>query len=385
MSRIGAILSAALLLAVGMVGLGIATARALRERDRAVRDGVLLAVAQDLESELRQFGPADVEQRLAHFVAIHSDAVAGIEVLATSGLIARTGLLADEPTATAAALGPQWRGFGGSAESMRRGRGSPPFTLRLYPSEALGHHGRMATAVIAVSAMTAAALFGLALLASRGLVDRERRLVAEAEQKRLHVAALAGAGLAHRIRTPLATIKGTAQLLESASPSATRAHRIVEEAGRIDAMIRQLLDFARPPDPQAERFDVAAAARAVADRFQPVTVSPNGALFAMADPTHFEMALDELMTNARAFDAGPIEVTIGRASRHIAIEVRDHGPGLAVEAKEALEPYVTTRVDGTGLGLSIAQALIRSNGGELEIGNAVGGGCSATIRLPEAS
>lgn len=385
MRRIYVIVSAALLLAVGMVALGAATARALRERDRAVRDGVLLGIAQDLESELRQFGPEDIEQRLARFVAVRSDSVAGIEVAAASTVIGRAGDLAGEPTATTAALGPAWRGFAASAEPMRRGRGFPPFTLRLYPANALGRHEPMATAVIGASAITAAALFVLALLASRGLIDRERRLVAEAEQKRLRVAALAGAGLAHRIRTPLATIKGTAQLLESGSAPAGRAHRIVEEAGKIDAMIRRLLDFARPPEPQGERFDVVAATRAVAARFELVNVSADGPLFAVADPTHLDTVLDELITNARAFDAGPIDITIRRASKQIAIEVRDHGPGLTVDANEALEPYVTTRADGTGLGLSIAQALIRSNGGELEIRNAEGGGCAATIRLPEAS
>lgn len=385
-SRILTIIAAALLLAAGMAGLGMVASRALRERDRAVRDGVLLGIAQELESEFRQHGPESATAVLESFLESRTGSVAGIELATPAGVVASAGTVTGQPTESKAALGPAWRAYAMGSDSRGFGRGYPPFTFRLYPAERLGQHNRIAVAVVAVSTTAAAALFGLALLAARGLSDRERRLTAEGEQQRLRIAALAGAGLAHRIRTPLATIKGTAQLMESqSSASPERARRIVDEAGRIDVMIRRLLDFARPPEPQPERFDLAGSARAIAARLNDVQVQGPQSLFTFADPVHFETAFEELLANARAFDDGPLSVAINSASRQITVEVRDHGPGLSIDPAQAIEPYVTTRPDGSGLGLSIANALMRSNGGDLSLRNAEGGGCLATIRLPEAS
>lgn len=385
--RVVAIVAAALLLAIGMAGLGFLASRTLRERDRAVRDGVLLALAQEIEVELRAVGPDGADDAIAAFLGRHIDSVAGFELVTPAGIVARGGTLAGEPSEDVASLGPAWRGIAsGSEGNPSRGRGSPPFTFRLYPSKALGGHGAMAGAILTVSSAAAAALFVLALLAARGLDERERRLEAEAEQQRLEVAAMAGAGLAHRIRTPLATIKGTAQLLESQQMfSAERARRIVDEAVRIDGMIKRLLEFARPPEPQPETFNAAQVARELAARIGSVTVTSPETLLASADPVHYETALEELLVNARAFDSGPLAITVTSRGGAVVTEVRDHGPGLSIDPERATAPYVTTRADGTGLGLAIVQTLMRANGGGLELRNADGGGCIAALRIPEAS
>lgn len=387
--RVVAVVVAALLLAVGMTALAVVTAKALHQRDRAVRDGILLALAQELQSQLRQGGPDGMNEAIAAFIQDHADAVAGVEVATDSAVIVRGGAIGGDPTESRAALGPLWREYASAGEREMRGgygRGSPPFSLRLYPSAELGQSGRIATAILTASAATAAALFILALLAARGLLDRERRMRAEAERERAEIAALAGAGLAHRIRTPLATIKGTAQLLESSTDhSSERARRVVDEAERIDGMIRRLLEFARPPEPQPEKFDAAEAVREIASRDGKIEVSGPQSLFVFADPVHLEMALEELIANARAFDDGALAVNLSLSGRDVMVEVRDHGPGLSVEPARAIQPYVTTRADGTGLGLAITDALMRANRGKLDLRNADGGGCIATLRLPEAS
>ncbi|HSP15683.1 MAG TPA: HAMP domain-containing sensor histidine kinase [Thermoanaerobaculia bacterium] len=380
------IFAAALLLAGGLSALGLIAARSLRERDRAVQEGALLRLAHDLEAQLRERGPADPAQRLEEFLRAHGNELAGIELAGPSGTIGSAGRLGPNPVETNVALGPSWRDLAGGGEMARFGRGYPPFRLRLTATADAGSHERIARMLVAGSAIAAVALFAFASLAALGMLEREKRFVLQAERRQLEVAALAGAGLAHRIRTPLATIKGTAQMLEGqlTERGAERARRIVSESERVDAMIRRLLEFARPPEPAPESFDVMSLVKRVG-RDGEVRVAGPESLAAFADPEQIEMVIDELVSNARAFDSGPIEIVAASTVSACRIEVRDRGAGLSIAAERALDPYVTTRADGTGLGLAIANALVRSNGGALTLENREGGGCVARIEIPSGA
>lgn len=366
------ILMAALLFAGGLAALGVVASRSLLDRDRAVREGTLLRLAHALETELREHGPDDTNARLNAFLRAHADDVSGIQIDGPLGTIAKAGDVGQDPVETSVALGPAWRGLAGGAGF---GRGSPPFRLRMSASAALGSHRRLARVVVIASATAAIALFVLATLAALGMLEHERRLELQSEQRELELTALAGAGLAHRIRTPLATIKGTAQMIEG---NEARVRRIVTESERVDAMIRRLLEFARPPEPNPEPFDLVPIVKRIAG----VRYTGPETLQAFADPEHVETVLQELVDNARAFDGGTIEVVVTPNGASRRIEVRDRGAGLSIAPDSALDPYVTTRADGTGLGLAIANALVRSNGGTLTLANRHGGGCVANVEIP---
>ena len=210
-------------------------------------------------------------------------------------------------------------------------------------------------------------------------------------QSPLATIARAGAGLAHRLRNPLAVVKGTAQLLEERVPGGERERvaRIVAASGRMETILSRLLDFARPPEPQPAAFDLAGLARDVAARFAGgvggrAPVRAEGPVPARADREHVETILEELLANARAFDPdGEIEVTVRRESGRAVVEVADRGPGPGVDPQGAFEPYVTSRPDGTGLGLAIVRSLAAANGGSAALGARPGGGCVATLVLPE--
>jgi signal transduction histidine kinase len=378
---------AAVLLGTALTWLASVTARTLRERDSAVRQGMLLRLGHDLEAELRESGPEDAGATLRAFLTEHADAVAGVELSGPHGLLVREGTVGSNALEQPAMLGPGWRSVMGTmGHGAGPGRGTPA-RLRLQPVPGLGTAGSLARVVMAGAVVASVVLVAFSLLAVAGLAQRQRLAAAQADRRRLEVLAMAGAGLAHRIRNPLGAIKGTTQmLLEGGAPQAeARARRILEATERVELLLGRLLAFARPPQASPETLDLAAIAGRVAGRSPgAVRVIARGPVAAWADEEHTESILEELLANARAFDpAGELEVEVRHEGRLAVAEVRDRGPGLAVDPERAFEPYVTTRPDGTGLGLAIVRALAQANGGEAVLGPRPGGGCAARLTLPD--
>jgi signal transduction histidine kinase len=377
---------AALLLGLAVTWLASVTARTLRERDSAVRQGVLLRLGHELEAELRESGPEDAAATLRAFVAAHADTVTGAEVIGPQGVLVREGTVGPDAQEQPAMLGPGWRsvmGMPGRGGGPVRGT---PAGLRLQPAPGLGTAGGLARVVIAAAVVATVGLVAFSLLAVAGLAQRQRLANAEAERRRLEVVALAGAGLAHRVRNPLAAIKGTTQLiLEGGTQLAdARAKRILEATARVENLLGRLLAFARPPEASPEALDLVTVVTRVAERTPGrVRVVASGPVAVWADQEHVESILEEFLANARSFEPeGELEVEVRREGRRAVAEVRDRGPGLAVDPERAFDPYVTTRPDGTGLGLAIVRALAQANGGETILKRRLGGGCVARLNLP---
>jgi signal transduction histidine kinase len=380
---------AAVPLAAALVGVSLIAASSLRARDAAVRDGLLARAGHELESRLRTEGPDGAAQALEEFGAANAALVRGVEIAGPGGVLARWGEGAGTPFEMPAMLGPGWRPAGGGPPGTgmtRSGWGRAPFALRFFPARNAGREGGLALALVLGSAVAGAGLVVLSLAAARGLAERARLERLEAERARLDAVALTGAGLAHRVRNPLAAIKGTAQLMAErpGEQVVERSRRIVEASGRIEGLVTELLKFARPAEPQPESFDLAALAREAAARAGgPVTVQGAAGLRAFADRDHAADVLDELLANARAHDpAGEIEIAVGTSGGAAWAEVRDRGPGLSVEAPRAFDPYVTSRPGGTGLGLPTVRALARANGGDVTLEPRPGGGTAARLSLP---
>lgn len=165
--------------------------------------------------------------------------------------------------------------------------------------------------------------------------------------------ALAGAGLAHRVRNPLAAIRGTAQLMAVDAREAEngRIDRIVAAAERIEAVLGRLLQFARPPETHPETLDLAGLAREVVARAGgSATVAATGGAVVVADREQVESVIEELLANARAFDPqGTLEVSVGCSGGWVELSVADRGSGLDVDSLKAFEPYVTSRPDDLAL------------------------------------
>jgi len=207
-------------------------------------------------------------------------------------------------------------------------------------------------------------------------------------------------------------VRGRAKLIadrEVEGQDVTDSARIVvEQAERMTALIRQLLDFARPRAPLTAPVNVTSLARRVCELV--ATIAKKGAvtlvppphderLLAPADDAQLTQVLANLAVNAiQATPAGG-EVTIaarvvdqvpppyvgGPAHSWMAIEVRDTGAGMDEATRSrAFEPFYTTKEigDGTGLGLSVSWGIVREHGGWIDVASAPGAGSTFTVYLP---
>ncbi|MEK7474181.1 MAG: ATP-binding protein [Candidatus Coatesbacteria bacterium] len=205
-------------------------------------------------------------------------------------------------------------------------------------------------------------------------------------------------GMAHEVRNPLASIAGAAaQLRKGNPPEATRDELlgiVARESARLDDLVREFLEYARPPKlvrtacdvPAVVAEAVALVTHSAAPRSVTVRVdAPPGAPSVSADPTRLKQALLNLLLNAvQASPAGgEVRVSVAVRGRSVRVTVRDAGPGLPAEVRGRLfEPFVTTREGGTGLGLPMAKRIVAAHGGSLELADAEGGGTEARLDLP---
>jgi signal transduction histidine kinase len=230
------------------------------------------------------------------------------------------------------------------------------------------------------------------------------------EERLLHSAKLVtagqlAAGIAHEIGTPLNIARGRAELaLSRLGPDHAQAPAqqvIIDEVDRVTRLIRQLLDYVRvrplPAEPRA--VDVAAAIERVATLLGPqasergvtLAAGPPARLRAVrADPDHVQQILVNLVMNA--LDACPRGGRVELRARsgpgdEVILEVEDDGPGIPPEARpHVFDPFFTTkkRGQGTGLGLWVVAQLVRSHGGEIELGDAPGAdapGAGTLVRI----
>ena len=207
------------------------------------------------------------------------------------------------------------------------------------------------------------------------------------------------AGIAHEIRNPLTGMKMIVQLLES-DFSEDDSHRepldiIQREIDRLESIIGNLLDFARPSKPKT--VDVAPA-DVVDDCYKLIKNQLNkqhivfernitdDCPLVTVDPDQLKQVFLNIMTNAiQAIGKdGKLSVNIEHIEERVKIAFDDTGCGIPHEkVREIFNPFMTTKEDGTGLGLSMAQRIVEEHGGSIEVQSTLGEGSSFIVYLPE--
>jgi two-component system sensor kinase FixL len=224
----------------------------------------------------------------------------------------------------------------------------------------------------------------------------ERQLREQASLARLGEMA---AVVAHEVKNPLAGIRGAIQVIGSRLPADSTDRRIAGEiVARIDALaelMKDLLLFARPPEPRPQAVDVARLVSTTAEllRQDPSLREVNVRVLGeapptMADPSLLQIVFHNLLVNgAHAMQGrGDIAVSVDDVSSMCRIRFADQGPGIPPEIRERVfTPFFTTKTRGSGLGLPTCQRLIEAHRGTLAIECPPEGGTTVTVTLPAAS
>jgi two-component system, NtrC family, sensor histidine kinase HydH len=236
---------------------------------------------------------------------------------------------------------------------------------------------------------------------------RELEALREEVERERHLASLGrlAAGVAHEVRNPLSSLKGFAQLFRTKfQPGSQEEHYadiMIEEVERLDRVVEELLDFARPVRPDKRPTDVNAVVReSVAlvsedAAFKKVSVQTRlgeGLPAVLVDPHQIRQALLNLVLNGidAAGSGGTVTVETALSAGqggapHVAIGVRDNGVGLDQgEIPRIFEPFYTTKPNGTGLGLTIVSRILEQNGGHVSVVSEKGRGSTFSVRLPIA-
>jgi two-component system sensor histidine kinase PilS (NtrC family) len=222
-----------------------------------------------------------------------------------------------------------------------------------------------------------------------------RRAVENAE--RLAAVGRVAAGLAHEIRNPLGAISGSVEMLKGASALEAEDREllalVLDETRRLDGLVTDVLDLARPRAPQRVRVDVASLVRDVATIFRrgtsaygvAVEVDAPPSLEAEVDPAQLRQVLWNLLKNgAQATRNGaPVRVVLSAEGRALRLEVSDAGTGVLPEDRGRIfDAFHSGRDQGIGIGLALVKQIVEAHGGHVELESEVGKGSSFRVILP---
>ena len=263
-------------------------------------------------------------------------------------------------------------------------------------------------------------IFGAAGLIAGFLSDRERiqrtrveatkaeleHVYTELRQKidqmkkaeRLSAVGQLAASLAHEIRNPLASISGAAGILKRGNASEENADECLsileKESQRLNKLLTNFLDFARPRLPRYQQVDAANLIESVASIARHSAILHDVELVIdhdislrkiECDAEQLKQVLLNLIINAVQATEGHGTVHIRSYDRRdrLCIEICDEGRGVTPDQHEKMfDPFFTTKESGTGLGLAIATNIVEQHGGSLTGKNNPGKGMTFRLELP---
>ncbi|MGC2477996.1 MAG: ATP-binding protein [Candidatus Sulfotelmatobacter sp.] len=205
-------------------------------------------------------------------------------------------------------------------------------------------------------------------------------------------------GLAHEIRNPLAGIAGVIEIIGRDLPSSSPARAVVkdvrQEIARINQIVTDLLQTARPHPPRVRKSDLNVTVEHAVMLGRQQALAKNIEINLHKDPSLPEVEHDSdqihqvllnLLLNAlQAIDQrGKIDVTLSRTGSTATVEVTDTGRGIAPDhLPNIFRPFYTTKGEGTGLGLSLARRIIEDHQGRIDVTSTVGKGTTFSVILP---
>jgi two-component system sensor histidine kinase PilS (NtrC family) len=209
------------------------------------------------------------------------------------------------------------------------------------------------------------------------------------------------ASIAHEVRNPLASMSGSIQVLKKdlklQGEDLHLMNIILKETKRLNDLVGNILDYARPPAPRFEDVDLRNVVEDTVSLLESVlpgggvrlvTNLPEEKVILSVDISHMRQIIMNLIKNsAEAMEnGGTVTITVNRESTpqgdFSLLSVSDDGAGIPDEIlDEVFEPFKTTKEQGTGLGLAIVYQLVQIHKGTIDVHTERGKGTTVTVRL----
>jgi two-component system sensor histidine kinase HydH len=216
--------------------------------------------------------------------------------------------------------------------------------------------------------------------------------------ERIYALAQLSAGLAHEIRTPLASLEGAAALVQRETQSEERRREFLDiiqkESRRLNRLLTSFLEFARPRQPDLQRVEVGEVLDSVillvrhagdTSRLELRKQIDPSLPMLECDPEQLKQVLLNLVTNASQAmpHGGTVLLEAHHSGSSINIDVHDQGGGIDEENPERIfDPFFTTKESGTGLGLSVAHQIVSQHAGTMTILRNTSHGVTVRVSLP---
>ncbi len=209
------------------------------------------------------------------------------------------------------------------------------------------------------------------------------------------------AGLAHEIRNPLGSISGCVRMLANSGSLEEEDRQLCEiidtEASRLNDLVSDMLDLAKPRQPEKLTLDACSLASEVADLASHtgrgaadvhVVFDGSGEMLVEADGSMLRQMIWNLVRNAvQASSAGSIvKVRAAKVDGVVELRVVDRGDGIDEESKHQLfDAFFTTRSKGTGIGLAVVKRIVDQHGWSIRVEDTPGGGATFIVTVPDVS
>lgn len=260
--------------------------------------------------------------------------------------------------------------------------------------------------VIITSTLLMGALFVVLVFVVKrgeGIIQRramERLRLKErlAHAERLSSLGEMAAGISHEIRNPLGIIRSSAELLKKKTakidPQNTFPDIIVEEANRLNSIITDFFNYAKPRNPNIapcrveEIIDKNLTFLEAQNKEKGYIIKKNyqdSLPEIMADSAMLYQSFLNILLNAMQSmpDGGRILVEVSSNDHRVTVHFDDDGQGIPPENMNKIwDPFFTTKEQGTGLGLGIVKNIVESHGGSIQIANRPVRGARVTVELP---